>query len=250
MCRLLQLLRRFDLPSTANEQDLKRAYFQAAKLLHPDVTKRQSSTSFVELSAAYEEARALLRKQQSREKVFNHKYPQDNFGWRFDDAAVKDAEMKHETDERKTVNELPNIAPLAAFLLCFGVGSVGLWLMSRHKNVNEVGAADRGSPSRSVLPQPSTYIVKKFDRHMMYDSDPKVSVSSYYSSRARKDSNASNWLHELEVTRAKALEKQSSALAKDEGESNVHLESGGEPSRDVPREITRLRIRASQEILS
>mmetsp|Transcript_43048 Transcript_43048/g.99020 ORF Transcript_43048/g.99020 Transcript_43048/m.99020 type:complete len:296 (+) Transcript_43048:73-960(+) len=56
-----QLLRRFELPTSATREQLRVAYFEKAKNLHPDIAGKSSEAAFRRIKEEYEEAMRLLR---------------------------------------------------------------------------------------------------------------------------------------------------------------------------------------------
>mmetsp|Transcript_157650 Transcript_157650/g.278252 ORF Transcript_157650/g.278252 Transcript_157650/m.278252 type:complete len:210 (+) Transcript_157650:163-792(+) len=60
-CRVTQLLKRFELPPTATQAQLRAAYYKKAKVLHPDIAGPGSAEEFRKIKKEYEEAMKLLR---------------------------------------------------------------------------------------------------------------------------------------------------------------------------------------------
>ena len=59
--RLAELLRRFKLPPSASQAELRRSYYKRAKLLHPDIAGEASEADFKRLREDYDEASQLLQ---------------------------------------------------------------------------------------------------------------------------------------------------------------------------------------------
>ncbi|CAK8989549.1 unnamed protein product [Durusdinium trenchii] len=59
---VLQLLKRLDLPSTANKAQIRAAYLRKVKVLHPDVAGKSAEERFRQLKDEYEHAMELMQK--------------------------------------------------------------------------------------------------------------------------------------------------------------------------------------------
>lgn len=86
MCRLPQLLRYFRLPPAATATDLRQAYLQRAKQVHPDVVRAGGAAgsdantgitakSFHELQQRFDEASALLAQREAWSAVSKQRHP-------------------------------------------------------------------------------------------------------------------------------------------------------------------------------
>jgi len=63
-----QLLRRFELPASATREQLRVAYFEKAKNLHPDIAGKSSEAAFRRIKEEYEEAMRLLREAENSKR--------------------------------------------------------------------------------------------------------------------------------------------------------------------------------------
>mmetsp|Transcript_13450 Transcript_13450/g.31626 ORF Transcript_13450/g.31626 Transcript_13450/m.31626 type:complete len:292 (+) Transcript_13450:76-951(+) len=66
--RVGQLLRRFQLHPSATREQLRAAYYDKAKTLHPDVAGKSSEAAFKRIKEEYEEAMKLLREVEQEQK--------------------------------------------------------------------------------------------------------------------------------------------------------------------------------------
>jgi len=200
ICRKAQLLRRFGLPSTATESDLKQAYFRSAKLLHPDVAKGQNGTRFVEASAAYEEARDLLRKHSKKNESSRQtgQGPQGSSKYDQHADAFHHTQKNQQSHSENASNNLFQVMQAIPLLFLIGFCNAGLWCTNGRGIVStesqEKCTEIKGSNSARVICQCSASCVP----HVT------VTVSSYYRTRShkgKKGNEAHDWIHELKEFR-------------------------------------------------
>jgi len=179
------LLRRFGLPSTATESDLKQAYFMAAKLLHPDVAKGQNGTRFVEASAAYEEARNLLRKHSKKDESSRQtgQGPQGSCKYDPFHNTAKDQQSNSDNASNDPFQAMQPIFVLLA----------GLWYMHGPSIVSTAHAAENCAEikgynsARATIQRPPSSV-------------PQGGVSEYYRARShKKNKEDHDWIRELEI---------------------------------------------------